>query len=168
MIQSLGDSSSLHPETETHAWLAISVYPCIPLSLLSEVVEPLSPRNVRNAAVTGKRVGQGLRRIGVLNIGSGHGRVDQRDNAAKLRGGRKGGVAANGGDVLGEGVEVLLGSHEGRGASDDLGVVAERGNNLVGELELRRFVNDQVQSKPQRSSRTLAQALAPASSTPGV
>jgi hypothetical protein len=75
----------------------------------SEVLEPLGCRKVGNAkAIVIERCLQGLRRVGVLNVRTVHGRIDEGDNAAEFRRGGKGGVTAEGRNGLGKRVEVLL------------------------------------------------------------
>ena len=115
------------------------------LGLRGEVGKTLGLRDVGHTqAGLGKGVGQGLGRVGILHVGAAHGRVNQGHDAAKLRGGRELGVAADGGDLLGEGVEVLLGGDESGGGGDDLGVSAELSNDLVGELKLKRQVSHRI------------------------
>lgn len=96
-----------------------------PLNLIGKVVKTLGPRQVSHAkaaSVEGRR--QRLRRIGVLDVGAGNGRVDSGNDAPELRSGRKVRVVADGRDIGCEVVEVLLSSDECRGAGNDLGVVA--------------------------------------------
>ena len=80
---------------------------------------------------------EGLGRVGVLGSGTIDGRINQRHDATEFGGGGKTGVAA---DVRqgagGKRVEVLLRVDEGSGSSNDLGVVAQIGDDLVGQLEL--------------------------------
>ena len=75
-------------------------------------------------------------RVGVLDVRSSNSRVDQRNNTTELRGGGQAGITADGGDGLGEGVEVLLSSDKGESTLDDSGVIAEGLNNGVGEFKL--------------------------------
>jgi hypothetical protein len=108
-----------------------------PSSLGVKVLESLGPREVGNTEATIVERGcQRLRRVRVLYISPVNGGVDGRDNTPEFRGGREVRVAADGRDVLGKGVEVLLGGDEGRGTSNDLGVVTKRGNDLISKLKL--------------------------------
>lgn len=102
-----------------------------------KVREPISSHNARDAETRG--IERGLergRRVGVLHVGAVNRRIDERDDAPQLCGRGQGRVVADGGDVLRRGVEVLLGRNELLGGGDDLGVVAEGGDDLVGESEL--------------------------------
>jgi hypothetical protein len=106
-------------------------------SLGVKVLESLGPRKVGNAEATIVERGcQRLRRVRVLNISPFDGGVDGRDNAPEFGGGREVCVAADGRDVLGEGVKVLLGGDKGRGASNDFRVITKRGNNLISKFKL--------------------------------
>jgi len=127
-----------HPKTNYN----LSILPYHLISLGSEVGEALSNADLSHAKTVGLEcVLQRLSRVGVLDIGAGHSGVDKGDDAAEGLGGRKGGVVADGGDGLGGGVEVLLGGDEGSGRGDDLGVFAELGDDIVGELKLFRLVS---------------------------
>jgi len=75
-------------------------------------------------------------RVGVLDVRSSNSRVDQRNNTTELRGGGQAGITADGGDGLGEGVEVLLSPDKGESTLDDSRVIAEGLNNGVGEFKL--------------------------------
>ena len=106
-------------------------------SLGGKVAEAVGGNNVGHAQTRGvKGRLQGLGRVGVLDVGAGDSRIDEGHDAAEGLGGGQAGIAADVGNGLGAGVEVLLGGHELCGPGKDLGVVAELGYNLVGELEL--------------------------------
>jgi hypothetical protein len=108
------------------------------LSLLSEVAEALGQREVGDTeAASVQGVGQRLGRIGVLDISPDHGGVDGREDTPKLRSSWKSSIAADGRDDIGKWVGVLLGSDEGGSAGNDLGVVAQRRNNLIRKLKLQ-------------------------------
>lgn len=108
-----------------------------PSSLGVKVLESLGPREVGNAEATIVERGcQRLCRVRVLNISPVNGGVDGRDNTPEFRGGREVRVAADGRDVLGKGVEVLLRGNKSRCTSNDLGLVTKRGNDLISKLKL--------------------------------
>jgi hypothetical protein len=107
------------------------------LGLLGEVAEAVRQGDIGNAqAGSLEGAEQRLGSVGVLDVSARHIGVDQRDDATESLSGGQAGVAADGGDRLGEGVEVLLGLDEGGGGGEDLGVVAELGDDLVGKFEL--------------------------------
>ena len=110
--------------------------------LRRKVAEPLVGRDGRDAqAGIVKRILQRLRRVGVLHVGPRDIRVDERDDAPQRRRRRQRRVVADGRDRVDEGVGVLLGGDERRGARDDLRVVAEDGDDLVGQFELEPRVS---------------------------
>ena len=106
-------------------------------SLGGKVAEAVGNSNISLAQAVGvEGVRDGRSRVGVLDVGANNSRIDGRDNAAELRSDGEAGIRANCGDGSGKGVEVLLGSDEGGSGSNDLGIVTERGDDLVGKLEL--------------------------------
>jgi hypothetical protein len=121
-----------------HIRSGVPIHTSHSLGLVNKVLKSLGPRQVRHAeAAVVERRGQRLSRVGVLDIGPVNRGVDCGNDTAELRGGREIRVAADGRDVLGEGVEVLLGSDKSRGAGNDFGIVAERSNNLVSKFKLK-------------------------------
>jgi hypothetical protein len=112
-------------------------------SLRSKVGKPLRRHNISDTQTSRiKRLLDTSSRVRILHLGAGNSGIDQRHDAPELGGGGQTGVAADGGDGLGGGVEVLLGRDELDRAGEDCGVVAQGGDDLVCELELRRVLDE--------------------------
>jgi len=105
--------------------------------LEGEVGEAVGDHDLGDAeAHSVEGVGNRGGRVGVLNIGTHDGGIDERDDAAKSLGNRQGSIIADGGDGLREGVEVLLGSDQSNSGGDDGSIIAELRDDGVGKLKL--------------------------------
>jgi len=105
-----------------------------------EVAEAVGLHDISHAlAVGGEGSGQRLGRVGVLNIGAGDIRVDKRQNTLEGSRRRQTRIPTDRGNRLGERVEVLLGGDDADGGLDHVVGVAERLDDLVGELELGSY-----------------------------
>jgi len=101
------------------------------------LVETIVVKKISNAkTIRIQRLSERLSRQLVCGIRAIHSGIDQGSDAPERLSGRETGVAADSGDVLGKGVEVLLSGHELRCTSDDLRVVAKRGDDFVGQGKL--------------------------------
>jgi len=106
--------------------------------LCREVGEALSSHNFgdtqsRSIKWGGKRCSG----VGILDVRSANGRIDERNDTSELLCGWEGSIAANSRDGNGEGVEVLLSGDETTSSGNDCWIRSESGDDLVclGELE---------------------------------
>jgi len=102
-----------------------------------EVGEALSDGELGNGD-TGSIEGglDGLGRVGVLDVRAVYGGVKEREDTTEGLGGGEGGIGANVASVDSEGIEVLLSGNDADGGIEDLLVITELGDDVVGKLEL--------------------------------
>lgn len=123
--------------TRTGISTSVGIGSCAIKTLEGEVAEAVGNGNISLAQTIGvERVVDRSRRVCVLDVRTGNSGVNKRDDATESLSGGEAGVRADGGDADGEGVEVLLGSHDSLGHGNDLGVVTKLSDDGVRKLEL--------------------------------